>query len=473
MTYYNRRRFLQASAAGFLGATGALAGLGRQQALAASTTGYKALVCLMFKGGTDMFDVVLPRDQASFDAYAALRPGIVNGHEGGTRDRDNQIALNPSNASDFGTRRFGLAPEVKAFADMFESGEGALVGSVGPLLEPTTREAMESRGVDLPKSLFSHNDQQSTWMALGPEGARRGWGGGFIDAVLRNGGLARPEFSTITAGSGDVFLASDRTRLFKAPRDPENLGVRLATKKWLTSGDHGLAARERMNAFLRDATHGSSNPFARDVTAGQAAGIQSMRDYKDAFMSVGGLAIEFPDTKIGKQLAAIANSIHIRSAIGNSRQVFYADIGGFDTHDSQGREIVGPLSQAAEAVKAFRAAMIKTGAWDQVTLFTMSDFGRTLTENGDGTDHGWGSHHFVFGGSVAGGRIYGEMPELDPGMQHFTKDRARLIPHVAVEQYAATLGGWFGLDGDEIARVLPNLDRFDGADLGFMAGGTT
>ena len=467
MTFYNRRRFLQASAAGFLGATGALAGLGRTRAFANTSGGYKALVGIMLKGGADMFDVVMPRDRASFDAYAALRPGLINAHAG-TRDPDNQVALAPSNAARFGTRRFGLAPNLAPIGAMFERGEAAIVGSVGPLLEPTTRAAMQSGTGALPANLFSHNDQQSTWMALGPEGQPRGWGGAMMDRVLAAGAQARPEFTTLTAGSGDVFLASRSTRAFRVPKDPANLSVRMVSKPWLTSGSHGEAARARLDAHLLSAQTGSDNVFNRDVARSQADGLQTLRDYRDIYGNAAPLSTAFPDTKMGKQLAAIAASINVRGAVGNTRQIFYADQGGFDTHDSQAADIAPRLSEVFDAIAAFREAMIETGAWNDVVVFTMSDFGRTLTENGDGTDHGWGSHQFVFGGSVAGGAIYGEMPELDPAMEHFTETRARLIPSTAVEQYAATLGTWFGLDAGAIDAVLPNLSRFDGRSLGFL-----
>lgn len=469
MSFYNRRRFLQASAAGFMGATGALAGLGQHRAYANTGTGYKALVGIMLKGGTDMFDVVLPRDQESFSALTALRTGLLNGHDG-SRDPDNQAALNPINADQFGTRRFGLAPEISGVADLFGSGEAAIVGSVGPLLENTNREDMEAGRSNLPPNLFSHNDQQSTWMSLGPEGRRRGWGGAMMDTVLSQSPQAYPQFSTITAGSGDVFLASEDTRIFKAPRDPQGLSVDIVSRQWLTSGGHGAEARALLDTYLREARVGSQNIFARDVARSQATGLQSMRDYGDIFANIGPVSTEFPDTRMGRQMAAIANSIHIRGAIGNTRQVFYADQGGFDTHNNQADGIVGPLSQVFDAILAFRAAMIETGAWDDVVVFTMSDFGRTLADNGDGTDHGWGSHQFVFGGSVVGNRIYGDLPILDPDASNFTKSRARLIPSIAVEQYAATLGSWFGLDAGAIDQVLPNLGRFDARDLGFLGG---
>jgi uncharacterized protein (DUF1501 family) len=472
MAYYNRRTFLKASAAGFLGATGALAGLGQRGAFAANTGGYKALVGIFLKGGADMFDAVLPRDADSYSALLDLRGGVVNGYGDGSRARENLLSLSPSGPNPFGGRQFGLTPELSPIKSMFDEGEAAIVGSVGPLLTPTTRTGMDNGTDALPKRLFSHNDQQSTWMAMDTEGTSRGWGGAFMDEMILHGGVGNPDFSLITAGSGDIFLAAEQARQFKAPADPSNLGIDMSVKTYLTQGSHGQAARDRMEQFLRNATQGASNPFARDVVAGQARGIQNMQDYRDAFGATGGVPTPFPNSRLGGQLKAIANAINIRGSIGNSRQLFYADTGGFDTHNVQPASMARLLGDLAQSVAAFREALIAMGVWDSVTVFTMSDFGRTLTDNGDGTDHGWGSHHFVMGGAVQGGRIYGDLPELDPDSERFTRSRARLIPSVSVDQYAATLGRWFGLQTDEINRVLPNLNRFATSDLGFLGGVT-
>jgi uncharacterized protein (DUF1501 family) len=197
-----------------------------------------------------------------------------------------------------------------------------------------------------------------------------------------------------------------------------------------------------------------------------------MATYRLAAETQGDLTTVFPDTNLGRQLATVAKNIQIRGTIGNTRQIFYTDVGGFDSHDNQPTSMPGRLSEVFDAIAAFRNAMVELGVWDDVALFTMSDFGRTLTDNGDGTDHGWGSHQFVFGGQVQGGNIYGDMPEMDPASDRFTASRARLIPSVSVDQYAATLGAWFGLDNGEVDSVFPNLNRFNSRDLGFMAGST-
>lgn len=472
MAYYNRRRFLQTTAAGFLGATGALAGLGRRQAFAANTSGYKALVGVFLKGGADMFDAVLPRDQASHDQFLQVRPNIVNGYGDGSRTRASLLALQPGNASNFGGREFGLVPELASVQSLFQSGEAAIVGSVGPLLEHIDRTSFSSGLADLPSRLFSHNDQQSTWMALATEGAQAGWGGGFIREMSRAASPSNPDFSLVTAGSNDVFLAGADAFPFKAPFNPASADLTLLTNSNATSGAHGAAALEFMVKHLRDQGNHTNNLFAKDIARGQARGIDNMATYRLAAETQGDLTTVFPNTNLGRQLATVAKNIQIRGTIGNTRQVFYTDVGGFDSHDNQPNSMPGRLSEVFDAISAFRNAMVELGVWDDVALFTMSDFGRTLTDNGDGTDHGWGSHQFVFGGQVQGGNIYGDMPEMDPASDRFTASRARLIPSVSVDQYAATLGAWFGLDNGEVDSVFPNLNRFNSRDLGFMAGST-
>jgi uncharacterized protein (DUF1501 family) len=470
MAYYNRRRFLQTSAAGFLGATAALAGLGQRQAFAANTGGYKAMVGVFLKGGADMFDAVMPRDQASYDQFAQVRPGLLNRYNDGSRTRESLLALEPGNAANFGGRQFGLAPELATVKSLFDSGEAAIVGAVGPLLEHVDRTQFSSGVASLPKRLFSHNDQQSTWMALATEGARNGWGGGFMRQMSRSAAPNQPDFSLITAGSNDVFLAGADAKAFKAPFNPSQSDIRLYRNRALTRGDYGAQAIEFMDRHLRDTGGDAANLFAQDVAQGQASGIENMVLFREAFANQGALSTVFPNTSLGRQLSTVARSIQARGVIGNNRQIFYADTGGFDTHNNQANSMPGRLSEVFDAITAFRDAMIELGVWNDVALFTMSDFGRTLSDNGDGTDHGWGSHQFVFGGQVQGGNIYGEMPETDPDSDRFTSSRARLIPSVSVDQYAATLGGWFGLDGGEIDRVLPNLNRFNTRNLGFMAG---
>jgi uncharacterized protein (DUF1501 family) len=475
MTYYNRRQFLSRSAAGFAGVATVLGGLGNRPAFAANISGYKAMVCIMLKGGMDHNDTVLPTDQASYDALKSHRSGIFDlygsDNPSSTRHIDNILKLNAANNASFGGRTFGLPQEMLPLHDMFESGEAAIIGNVGPLLEPVTRDDIDAGRAMLPSRLFSHNDQQSTWMALNSEGARAGWGGRFADAMIAADTVSNPLYAAITASSPDVFLAGENARPFRVPNGGSSLQIEAnRNRNYLGRGADGDMAREKLAAYLskQDLTH--DNLFRKDVVESAARGIANQLDYAERLTMTTPLTTIFPSTSLGGQLESVATSIGLRAALNVKRQVFYTSIGGFDTHNNQNTSLPSLHAQIANGVAAFREAMIAEGVWNDVVVFTMSDFGRTLIGNGDGSDHGWGSHHFVAGGAVTGNQIYGGMPEIDLTSQRFTARRGRLIPTVSVEQYAATLGEWFGLESGELAQALPNLSRFSQSNLGFLNG---
>lgn len=475
MTYYNRRKFISHSAAGFAGAAAVLGGLGSRAAFAANTSGYKAMVCIMLKGGIDHNDTVLPKDADSYAALKSHREGLFNLYDSdnpnSSRHIDNILELNAANSADFGGRKFGLPQNMASMHTMFENGEAAIVGNVGPLLAPVDRDGFEAGIAELPTRLFSHNDQQSTWMALGTEGTRAGWGGRFADAMIAADNVSNPLYMAVSATSPDVFLAGQSARAFRVPAIGKRAKVELMSNPYyLGAGEDGDMAREKLAAYLVKQDFPSDNLFRKDLVGGAARGIESQLDYSQKLEMATPLTTTFPSTKLGDQLGAVATSIGLRSVLNVKRQIFYASIGGFDTHDRQVTRLPALQAEISDAIAAFRDAMVAEGIWDDVVVFTMSDFGRTIIDNGDGSDHGWGGHHFVAGGSVAGGRIYGDIPEIDLGSQRYTAQRGRLIPTVSVEQYAATLGSWFGLDSGEISQALPNLSRFSSSDLGFLNG---
>ena len=193
-----------------------------------------------------------------------------------------------------------------------------------------------------------------------------------------------------------------------------------------------------------------------------------MRKFSTSLENASPLTTQFPSGNIGNQLKSVANTINISTALGVGRQVFFVGLGGFDTHDDQAVDLPRQQKRYADAITAFYQATVEMGAENDVTTFTASDFGRSLLENGNGTDHGWGAHHFVIGGAVNGNKIYGDIPA--PEIDHeFDSGNGRLIPQVAVEQYAATLGSWFGLSPAELQAALPSLSNFTEKNLGFMA----
>jgi uncharacterized protein (DUF1501 family) len=180
---------------------------------------------------------------------------------------------------------------------------------------------------------------------------------------------------------------------------------------------------------------------------------------------------------LAQQLQVVARMIDAgRTTLGARRQVFFVSLGGFDTHDTQNRNQADLLARLAHGMAYFDAVMGGLGLRNQVTLFTASDFGRTFTSNGDGTDHGWGGHHFVMGGAVRGGAVYGALPVL--GAKNATNNNfdsspdqlgnGALLPTTSVDQLGATLGRWFGLSDAELLDLFPNLVHFGTRDLGFI-----
>ena len=475
MSYYNRRQFLARSSVGVLGATLALSNIASSPALASTTGGYKAVVTIMLKGGLDHSDTLLPTDQASYDQLREVRGDILDGYgneESSSRARANILGLNVRNAADFGTRRFGLPRDMPSLHAMFNRGEAAVIGSVGPLLEPTTRDDFEFNRVALPNHLFSHNDQQSTWMALDVEGAPFGWGGLMADCAIRaGGGGAEGTHAAVAANTTDVFLAGRTARPFRLP----TIGRAAQLKTDSLSnyiGRHrrgdGDAAREALNRYLRRDASEHNTPFRRDVVGAKSRGVSEQTEYS-ALAETGTLDVSgFPATKLGQQLAAIALAMSLRGQLGTQRQVFYADIGGFDSHDNHAASLPGRQSELDGALGAFRDSLLAQGLWNDTLVITVSDFGRSLVGNGKGTDHGWGGHQYVMGGAVRGGRIYGDVIPPDPAHAQYTNRRARMIPTTSIEQFAAPIAGWFGLNPDEVADVFPNLSRFEAGTMGFV-----
>ena len=460
----SRRKFLKSSLAlpmlmsgGSM--LGTFAGLGAQ---AADTTGYRALVCVFLFGGMDCHDTILPYDQSSYDDYAQIRASLLASYAaepgGSTRTREALLALAPSTAN-FGPRQFALPPQLGGLHQLFEQGRAAIVGNVGPLNEPTDRAAFEANSAQLPARLFSHNDQQSTWMSFAPEGSSLGWGGRFGDAAAQSNANTEAIFSQISLVGNSVFLSGDLV-------SPYQIGV---------DGVPSIAlidlAGDALGPTLRDhfvsAGSNRSNLFERDFINLSQVSLDANDTLDSALQNGSPLSTVFPESELGAQLSAVAQTIAVRDTLGASRQVFFVGLHGFDTHSAQATSLPALQQDLGDSIAAFYAATEELGIANEVTTFTAADFGRTLTVNGDGTDHGWGSHHFVVGGAVKGGDIYGNIPLAELGHSQ-DSGNGRLIPSVSVEQFARPLGSWYGLNEAELAIALPGLANFPAGALNFI-----
>ena len=453
---HQRREFLRRSSA--LGIAGSaapwalsLAGIG--EAAAATLPGdYKALVCVFLYGGNDYGNTLVPYDQASYNAYASIRQSLAT-----ARDSLAATALTPRVALADG-RQMALAPQLSKLKSVFDDGKLGVLLNVGTLVQPTTL-AQYKAGVQLPPKLFSHNDQQSVWQASSPEGATSGWGGRMGDQFLSANGTAT--FTCTNVAGNAVFMSGKQAVQYQVSPSGA-VAINGVTKPLYGSQACADALRSLITAT--DRSHWMEQELNRVVSRSVAA--QSI--VAGALGSLAPLATVFDSSNsLATQLQLVARMIAARSSLGVSRQVFFVSLGGFDMHDFLVAQHPGQLALIDDALSSFYKATVELGVADQVTAFTASDFGRTLTSNGDGSDHGWGSHHFVVGGAVKGGRFWGSLPSVSVAADDQV-GQGRLLPTSAVDQLAATLATWMGVSASELPRVLPQISNYTQRDLGFF-----
>jgi uncharacterized protein (DUF1501 family) len=469
-TPLNRRAFMRR--AGHLAAVGAATPLGLNlaalgEAAAFTATDYKALVCVFLYGGNDHANTVVAYDEANWQRYRTIRQAGP-GPAGLALERSALAAtrLQPT-VPLAGGLQFALHPAMPGLAGLFDTGRAAVLLNVGPLIRPTTRREYRSNDRErypLPPQLMSHNDQQSVWQAQGAEGSAYGWGGNIGDLALANNGEAL--FTCISASGNAVFLTGQNAVQYQISR-----GGAVALSA-LANGPHGMrgnpnlpAIRQHLGTLLTEPrSHLLENEYNRITRRSIDAEVMMT-----AALATANLTTAFPGgNTLADELKIVARTIAARQALGSKRQVFLVSLGGFDLHDRLVEEQPGLLRKVSEAMTAFHAATVELGVADRVTAFTASDFGRALASNGNGTDHGWGGHHFVVGGAVRGKAFYGTPPPMaasdaDTAENQWHIGQGRLIPSTSVDQYAATLGRWFGVSDGELGGILPNLRNFGAA----------
>jgi uncharacterized protein (DUF1501 family) len=463
----SRRHFLRQAAA--LSAFGAgratplalsLAGIG-SLAQAANTTGYRALVCLYLNGGSDSHNWVVPTDSTNYASYSKARGDLA-------WSRNNLQAMSQTRQA--AGRSFGMPLELSPLHAHYQAGKAAVLANVGPLVRPISRLDYDN-GKGLPPKLFSHNDQTSAWQSLQPEGAPSGWGGRMGDILMAGNG--QPVFTAVSASGNAVFLAGKQAVQYQVSSDGP-VSVRALGAGWVFGSN-------QMSSVLRGTLTGSGNDHyskayasvmrrSLDTTATlQAALMQTsvapLSTRPTAFGASGNITLS--NDGLAKQLRMVAQLIAAGQRLGMSRQVFMVSMGGFDTHSNQMRDQPNQMARVAMSIDFFLNAINAQGLGNNVTLFTASEFGRTLVSNGDGSDHGWGSHQFVAGGAVRGREIYGTFPVSAIGSPDDVGS-GRLLPSTSVTQMAGSLAGWMGLSSTEQAYVLPNLGNFSAGPLGFI-----
>ncbi len=458
----NRRAFLKQLAAACVGTGGLGAWSDLQRiAAAASVSGgvpkapgedYRALVCLFMFGGNDGNNTVIPTSATEYQQYATGRTPALALAQG---------SLLPLTVQNTPGRTFGLHPSMTGLQGLFNQGKAAIVANAGPLRVPTTRADLQARRVPLPPDLYSHSDQQAQWQSSISDGApRSGWGGRVGD-LMKSANGTNQSSTLISVSGNNLFGVGTTISSFKV--SPGNqLGFNFyqgpTSTDPLSKGITELLAMQSANLF-----EGAWKSVIERA-------IQNQQILASALANVPPFTTAFPNTGIGNQMQMIARLVAVRGALGLKRQVFFCSLGGFDTHgDEQLGRQAELLGEVSAALTALYNATVELNCADLVTSFTASDFNRTFPSNGNGSDHAWGNHHFVVGGAVQGGRMYGTFPTLVRGGPDDTGSQGLWIPTTSVDQYAATLASWFGVGVAELNTIFPNLVNFPAANLGFLA----
>lgn len=455
MRKLNRRDFLKTSSAAAAGAAFAhYPGMAYSQSLAtlAPFNDYKALVCVFMFGGNDSYNMLIPRSNAEYNVYAATRQNMAVAQQ-------DLLAINPltSDGTDY-----GLHPSMAGMQGLFESGKAAFLCNMGPLVEPTTKTEYFNQSVQLPPQLFSHNDQQDQWHSLkGIATSKTGWAGRVADLLRTN--VANQQLATnVSLFGNSLFQSADETIAYVMG----NSGP-VPFTAFSNSGDPDDLFYQQRLAFERvlDANH--PTVYERGFADVQRRAIDTVDLVSGALDQAPTLVTQFPASQLGNQLRTVAEMIAVRDVMQMERQVFFVAAGGFDSHDDQILNQPGLLGGVSDSMTAFYDSMVELGISDSVTAFTQSDFARTLTSNGDGTDHAWGGHQMVVGDSIQGQNLFGTYPDLAIDSNDDVGG-GRMIPTTSADQYAATLAKWFGVEDVDLPTVAPNIGNFAAQDLGFF-----
>ena len=430
----------------------------------AMSCGPKSLVCVFLAGGADSFNIFVPGG-ARFDDYSRVR---------------SNLAVPESDLLDFSDPRVGSVAfnsNTDSFARLYNENRLAVIANCGPLIRPTTQQDYLARR-SIPQSLFAHDTQQKLWQngAGSVAGVSSlGWGGRIADyaASCNPNSLVSPAFSISGSNLWQSSVSTDYITL-RALVPVSYMDGYNNISDWIPS-DRLRRIGTIMAANNQAAQELSPSRMEQEVGGAYEQAVTATANLREAINNNPVREMQFdPRNKLAAQLHYVAQLISAREELGMQQQVFFVRMGGWDTHSDQAARLPGLLSELNDAIGAFQDTIDGMRKSETVTSFTSSDFGRTLTSNGDGTDHGWGGHAFVFGGAVSGGQVFGDLPNYgstnnpDDAGDRDGQFAGRMIPTTSVAQYGATIARWMDVPESEMTTLFPDLNNFAVQDLGFM-----
>lgn len=442
-TSISRRRFLGEASCAAVGSTALLSSLLqlRMTSTAAAQEmspddDYKALVCLFLAGGNDSFNMLVPNNNDAYTEYKNTRDNIAI----------DQGDLLPITTGGQNYSEFGIHPSMPELQELYNSGEVAFVSNVGTLVQPTTKQDYNNK-IALPSGLFSHSDQQIHWQTSVPQvkgAGRGGWGGRTADLLMAMNEDSQVSMNISLSGV-NVFQTGNEAFAYISGL---NGGTEMVNynQNYFKDAVDDLLSQEYHNLFTRT--------FAKNTRRF----IDSSIVFNEAISPID-ILTPTPPTRLAERFRMVARAIAAQSSLNQKRQTFFIRAGGWDHHSEVNDAQTVMLAEVSQAVKYFNDALEEIGMKDKVVTFTASDFGRTLTSNGVGSDHAWGGNHFVMGGPVTGGRIFGQYPSLQLESSLLI-NRGRVIPTTSVDEYGSELARWFGVTSSEMDIVFPNINNF-------------
>lgn len=486
----NRRYFLKYSGCATMGAATLLNTLSSLGAVNGSISNknfnkknidsedYKALVCILLSGGIDSYNMLIPSGtnpsgDNGFNEYLNVRSDLA------IQSSSSLLSLsNPQCSSFRGIQcnygSFGIHPSMTGVSNLFNTGKLAFVSNIGSLIEPIFNVSEFNSGLKkIPLGIYSHSDQIMQWQTSVPQSRNALGVGGRIADLLNASNTNKQISMNISLSGKNVFQTGKDISEYSIGNNvnPSNVGIESVVNWWNNSG---IITQLRNNAIDSMVSQTYVNLLQKTYSNITKETLASYDTLKEAFMRVPNINTTFPTTGLGKDLSAIAKMISVRNTLGAKRQIFFVNYGGWDMHDNLNTGLNEKLPIVSNALKAFYDATYELGIADKVTTFTISDFARTITSNGLGSDHAWGGNMMIMGGSVNGGKIYGAFPKMNLSSNpQNVSFRGNFIPTVSIDEMYAELALWYGVSPYDLCYILPNLSNFysyspNNYPLGFM-----